>query len=209
VRKMGNKTFSLLADALTLFRGVVIPLYILFLIAHRITSFTYLLILLALGWISDWYDGTLARKSGMQSKIGKLEIAFDHIFICAISFYLIFVVVLPWWLLMLLSLFLFLSTLALYGTFRHQKRSYVGNIEIPLAPIITAAIFVYTIFCGSPSEKWIASAFLVLAIFHLKIGLKAKDRAREILSTSPADIKEAIDGLKLYFAQKRQKKDER
>ncbi len=206
---MSNKMLSLLADALTLFRGVVIPLYVLFLLAHRITSFTYLLILLVLGWISDWYDGTLARKSGMQSKIGKFEIAFDHIFICAISLYLVFVVVLPWWILMLLSFFLFFSTLALYGTFRYQKRSYVGGIEIPLAPTITAALLVYAILCGSSLERWIASAFLVLAVFHLKIGLKAKDRAREILSPLLADIKEAIDGLKLYFAQRQEKENKK
>ena len=200
---MNNKVLSLLADALTLFRGVVIPLYILFLLIHRITSFTYLLILLVLGGISDWYDGTLARKSGIQSKIGEFEIAFDHIFICAISLYLVFVVRLPWWLLMLLSFFLLLSTLALYGTFRHRKRSYVGGIEIPLAPTITAAILVYAIFYGSSTEKWIASAFLILGIFHLKIGLKARDRAREILSPLLTDIKGAIDGLKQHFTQRR------
>ena len=203
---MRNKILSLLADALTLFRGVVIPLYVLFLLIHQITSFTYLLILLVLGWISDWYDGTLARKSGIQSKVGKFEIAFDHIFICAISLYLVFVVKLPWWILALLSLFLFLSTLALYGTFRYQKRSYVGGIEIPLAPTITAAILVYAIFCGSFIEKWIASTFLILAVFHLKIGLKAKDRAREILSPLWRDIKEAIDGFKNYIAQKQKDK---
>ncbi|MCD5396148.1 MAG: CDP-alcohol phosphatidyltransferase family protein [Candidatus Pacebacteria bacterium] len=200
-----RKRLTILADALTLFRGVTIPHLILFLLIAKIRSFTLLLILLSIGWITDWYDGMVARKSQHQSKIGAYEILFDHIFIAFIAVYLCFVIPMPWYLLFPLSFWLFLSILAIYGTLRHQKKSFVAGMEVFVAPAIAAGILVYTFLYESLLNKYIAIAFLTLGIFHLKVGFRARKRAKEFLSSLPQDIQETVEALKLYL-EKRQRK---
>jgi len=191
-----NKLLSCLADALTLVRGITIPHILFVLMVIKPSSLTILLLLLTIGWITDWYDGTLARKSGTQSWVGKHEIMFDLFFAISLMAYFCTIFWFPWWALALISFLVLLSISSVYGTLRHKRLSFVGGIEIPTAPIITAGILAYGIYFGNSTERLMAVLFLSLGLLHLKVGFRARERAKKILYPLPKDIKEVISKLK-------------
>jgi len=175
-----------------LIRGVSIPHAFIFLICSGVKSSEILLGLLFFGWITDFYDGTLARKANQQSWIGNHEIIFDLCFIVFATVYSFFVLPVPWWIILILSLWILLSGFSVYGSLRHETLSFVAGIEVPFAPSITLGMIVYAILYGSLIDKIMVNAFLAIAILHYKIGFKAKERAAKFLSTLPQDIRKAI-----------------
>lgn len=197
-----RKFVAILADALTLFRGVTIPHIIVVLMVLEIRSFEVLLGLLFIGWITDFYDGTLARKANQQSFVGAHEIVFDLSFIVFILIYAFFVMrPLYWWIYLIGSIWILLSAASVYGTLRHKSLSFVAGIEVPFAPTITAILMIYGIIYGNFIDKIMVSSFVVIGAFHYKIGLRAKNRASRFISTLPRDIANAIKGLSQKDAQ--------
>ena len=194
---MNKNLLGWLADVLTLLRGVTIPHILFVLMIVKPGSLDILLMLLSAGWITDWYDGTLARKSGTQSWTGRYEIMFDLSFAVSLIAYFCTIFPFPWWALALISFYGLLSASSVYGTLRHKHLSYIGGIEIPSAPLITAGILAYGIYMGSDTEKLISVIFLVLALFFFLFGLRARERAGKILRPLPKDIREAIAKIKL------------
>lgn len=200
-----RKFIAIAADALTLLRGVTIPHIIVVLMALGIRSYEVLLGLLFSGWITDFYDGTLARKANQQSFVGAHEIIFDLTFIVFILIYAFFVLPpLYWWIYLIGSIWILLAGASVYGTLRHKSLSFVAGIEVPFAPTITAILMIYGIICGTFIDKILVSSFVVIGAFHYKIGLRAKQRAAKFISSLPQDIARAISNI----SQKNSKEDQ-
>ena len=184
-----RKFSAIAADILTLIRGVSLPHIFVFLAATGIKSSELLLGLLFFGWITDFYDGSLARSANQQSWIGKHEIIFDLCFIVFASIYAFFVLPVPWWIILLLCIWIILSGLSAYGSLRHKTLSFVAGIEVPFAPSITLGMMVYGILYGSLIDKIMVCFFIAIGIVHYQIGLKAKKRAAKFLSSLPHDLR--------------------
>jgi len=186
-----RKPTAIWADALTLTRGVGMPLVIIIMIALKIKSFETVLAIVLISWITDWYDGMLARKTNQPSWIGDNEVAFDLSMIIFTSIYLLAVFTMPLFITAPLISWLSLCCLSIYGRIRHKAKSFIFAIEFLMAPALTVGLLLYAIFFGSTDAKIMTGSFLGLGLFHYRIGLRSRRRVIQALSHLKEDLHRA------------------
>lgn len=196
-----RKPMAVGADFLTLTRGIGISLIILVLAIQGIKSFDLLLALVLIGWVTDWIDGTLARKANQQSWIGKDEVTFDLIMGISAAIYILSMFSLPSYIFIYLLVWVILSLLAIYGRIRHNAMSFIWFIEsgflkkylfVPIGvAFLTFCMGVYAIWFGSILSKIIVSVFGFAGIFMATVGLHAHRRIVEGVSSLKEDLRRA------------------
>ena len=199
---MKRKPTAIAADALTLTRGILISITLIILAIFRVRSYEVVLALVFIGWMTDWHDGRLARKSNQQSWVGRDEVTMDLVMGMSAAIYILSVFDLPLFVFAYLIFWLALSMLAIYGRIRHKAMSFIWFIEsgfwgkgwrfVPIGvPFLTLCMIAYAIFFGNLNTLVMSSVFLFLGAFHLPIGFRSKKREAEGVAPLKDDLHRA------------------
>lgn len=182
------------ADLLTLTRGLGIPLALIILWAMEVRSFIILLILLTGGWLSDVFDGKLARLARKTTKIGENEIYFDTLMLIACMRYISWALFLPKFCVGLLWFVFFIFAFSAIVAYLYKTPSFIFATEPWIAGALTLAVFLYVflndlLYKGSIAAASITALDVFFLIVFLENGISAKKRVREKLSTLWEDVR--------------------
>lgn len=118
--------FAILADMLTLFRVSIAIVVVLAGWWYGNKAFPYVVGLVALGWISDGIDGSLARRSTRATRLGRFDFLVDVMLTWATFAYLTLAGYIPW----LLAILYTVITLVVVAYF--QRKSVVVAFMRPI-----------------------------------------------------------------------------
>ncbi|GEM_PF-1371690 len=155
LRKILGLSLAEMADFLTLIRGIAIPLSLLILWLGEVRSFSWLAGLLVLGWITDIFDGKLARKTDEKTRVGDNDIYFDMMMLAAGSCYLIFFPLHPLLKVAILFWTIVTSWLAIQGHRQGKILGWFQALESSGAFCLTVGVWAYVIATRIiPVFKW-------------------------------------------------------
>lgn len=178
------------ADILTAIRGVGIP-FLLFLFTilgiKRIELWPGLFLL---GWITDSFDGTLARSAERETFIRDREIYFDFSMVLseAITFQLLFP--LPSYLSWIIPSWIGFCAISISFRLipRYKFTSFIWASEVTGAPLLTLGITIYSLFHGNLLITSVMAAYLLgILTTTIPVGLKARERASRNISPFKKD----------------------
>lgn len=174
---------AVVADALTIFRGLGVLATLLGMYLAGIRSYTWLFAVLCAAWFTDGIDGDMARRANQQSIVGKYEIIADTLMLIWVVGYILAAFSLGWIEKVLICLWIFLASASIYGTVRHHALSFLFVTEPPAAFGITFSIFGYLLaikiiphFRLMMPEVLICISGLLAAVFTHRIILRAIER---------------------------------
>ena len=157
--------YALLADALTLFRGLSAPVIVYQGWRYGRKSIVSVALLIAAGWIADGLDGPLARRSRRRTLLGRYDFVIDVLLTWATFGYLTLVGYIPWPLALLYTL------IALFVVAYFQRKSVMIVFMRPI-DLTTAVIALQSV----PQLAALFSLWLIgLGIVHWR---RVKTRVR-------------------------------
>jgi phosphatidylglycerophosphate synthase len=198
-----RNSLAVLADVLTVARGLGAPIVLAIIRGLGIKSFTWLSGTFLLGILTDIYDGLLARKAKQPSKIGDYEILSDLSLIASVVLYIMTSFTLHNLLLGMMAFWLLLAFLSLYGTLRNKSWSFIFLTQSPAAGCLGFSIFFYVLIHKivlGHSRNLADIIFFGIAILHLAFipssGFKAMKRVSEKTSRFREEFENIKRGLK-------------
>ena len=178
----------LLPNLVTYLRGLLLPIFVVLLV-HG--SYGWALVTLAVLGLTDWLDGLLARRLGLESRLGLcLDPLFDRVGVIVIVISCAAVGLTSWWLVAVLAapeLVLACIVLTRPGTLRILRPTRIGKVRTALLSIgFPLLILAAPQLLGSATLTVMATTLLEIgALGHLFAGaqygralLGAGDRGR-------------------------------
>ena len=192
--------FAIAADALTLFRGIGIPLIFFGLWTAGIRSWTLAADFMLGGWMTDMLDGKFARLGGQPSWIGgkggENEVVFDLLFVVGGELYVL--VSFPLWTAVktAIGIWALASLASVYGQVRHRSFSFVAITEstaaVPLTLGLLASSLIYEL---NWLTIFLTGCFTGMGLLNIPRGLQAMAELNFKVRHLKEDMRKAFSGL--------------
>jgi cardiolipin synthase (CMP-forming) len=141
-----------LPNLLSLLRLASVPVFLYLFVTDREEA---AVVLYALGALTDFFDGFIARRLGQVSEIGKLlDPLADRIFIIALALALVSVGALPWW----LATAIVIRDLVVLSMLPLLERRGSGRIAVNFTGKTATAFLLFGLTCLAISETSFVSA---------------------------------------------------